>query len=54
MNLLMTKYGSTVISFAVKEEQIEKIKEVAAMIHASNSAAIRSLIEAGYERLQER
>jgi len=54
MNLLMTKYGSTVISFAVKEEQIEKIKEVAAMIHASNSAAIRSLIEAGYEHMQER
>ncbi len=50
----MSKYGSTVLSFAAREGQVEKIEEVAAMINASKSAAIRSLIEAGYERLQER
>ena len=44
----------TILSFAPGKGQLEKIEEVAAMIHASNSAALRSLIDAGYEHLQER
>jgi hypothetical protein len=46
--------ATTTITFVARPGQVEKIDEVAAMIHASKSAAIRSLIEAGYERLQER
>jgi len=44
----------TILSFAPGEGQLQKIKEVAAMIHASKGAAIRNLIEAGYEHMQER
>jgi len=50
----MTKYGTTLLSFAAGDGQVEKIEEVAAMIHASKSAAIRSLIEAGYEAMSTR
>lgn len=53
ISLLITM-PTTTITFAARLGQVEKIEEVAAMIHASKSAAIRSLIEAGYEHMQER
>ena len=42
-----------ILSFAPAIGQVEKIERIAEMIHASRSAAIRNLIEAGFEHLQE-
>jgi hypothetical protein len=42
------------IAFIPGEGQVQKIDEVAALIHSSKGAAIRNLIEFGYEHMQER
>jgi len=39
------------LAFVPGEGQVQKIAEVAAMIHSSKGAAIRNLIDAGYNAM---
>ncbi len=43
-----------IVSFVPAAGQEQKIEEIAEMIHASKGAAIRNLIDYGYEYMNQR